>query len=69
MALRDVEHNRPRLEQGEIPLFIGRYLPEWMKREMRRFLHRFERQKANVVGLAHFFERPVTSASMQGRTA
>src|SRR3546814_5140591 len=28
MALRDMEHDRPRLEQGEIAFFIGRNLPE-----------------------------------------
>ena len=42
MALRDMEHDRPRLEEGEIAFFIGRDLPERMKREMRRLLHRFE---------------------------
>jgi hypothetical protein len=28
MALRDMEHDRPRLEQGEIAFLIGRNLPE-----------------------------------------
>jgi hypothetical protein len=27
MALRDMEHDRPRLEEGEIAFFIGRNLP------------------------------------------
>ena len=36
MALRDMEHDGPRLEQGEIAFFIGRNLPEGMKRSMRR---------------------------------
>ena len=61
MALRDMEHDRPRLEQGEIAFFIGRNLPERMKREMRGFLHRFERKKTNIVRLAHFFERPANA--------
>src|SRR5690606_17418750 len=58
MALRDMEHDRPRLEQGEIAFLIGRNLSERMKRAMRGFLHRTEREKANLVGLAHFLERP-----------
>src|SRR5262245_33984549 len=32
MALRDMEDDRPRLEQGETVFFIGRNLPEQMKR-------------------------------------
>jgi hypothetical protein len=31
MALRDMEHNRYRLEQGKIAYFLGRNLPERMK--------------------------------------
>src|SRR3981081_2402398 len=58
MALRDMEHDRPRLEQGEIAFFIGRNLPERIKRPMRGFLHFAERNKTNVVRLAYFFERP-----------
>src|SRR5215208_6363736 len=58
MALGDMEHDRPCLEQGEIAFLIGRNLPERMKRPMRGFLHRTERNKANLVGLAHFFKRP-----------
>ncbi|MET4688569.1 hypothetical protein ABIA13_003014 [Sinorhizobium fredii] len=61
MALRDMEHDRPRLEQGEIALFIGGNLPERLKRKMCGFLHRFERKKTNVVRLAHFFERPANA--------
>jgi hypothetical protein len=53
-----MEHDRPRLEQGEIAFFIGRNLPERMKRTMRGFFHRTERKKTNAVGLAHFFKRP-----------
>ena len=34
MALRDVEHDRARLEQAEIALFVGRNLPERMQRQM-----------------------------------
>src|SRR5690606_12344287 len=58
MALRDMQHDRARLEQGEIAFFIGRNLPERMKRTMRGLLQRTEREKAYVVGPAHFFERP-----------
>src|ERR1700704_83278 len=61
MTLRDMEHDRPRLEQGEIAFFIGRNLPERMKRTMRGFLHLAERNKTNVVRLAHFFERPTST--------
>src|ERR1700677_1227248 len=61
MALRDMEHDRPRLEQGEIAFFIGRDLPERMKRPMRWFLHLSERNKTNVVWLAHFFKRPASA--------
>src|SRR5262249_5036462 len=57
----DMEHDGPRLEQGEIAFFIGRNLSERMKRSMRRFLHLTERNKTNVVKLAHFFERPANA--------
>src|SRR6266851_1649976 len=61
VALGDMEHNRPCLEQGEIAFLIGRNLAERMKRPMRGFLHRTERNKANLVGLAHFFKRPANA--------
>ncbi len=61
MALRDMEHDRARLEQGEIAFFIGRNLPERMKRKMRGFLHLTERNKTNIVRLAHFFKRPANA--------
>ncbi len=61
MALRDMEHDRPRLEQDEIAFLVGRNLPERMKRQMRGFLHRPERNEANLVGLAHFFQRPANA--------
>src|SRR3984893_13733509 len=61
MALRDMEHDRPRLEQGEIAFFIGWHLPERMERTMRRFLHLSERKKTNLVRLAHFFKRPANA--------
>jgi hypothetical protein len=32
-----------------------------MKRPMRGLLHRLERNKANVVRLAHFFQRPANA--------
>ena len=37
MALRNMEHDRPRLEQSKIAFLIGRNLPERMKRSMRGF--------------------------------
>ena len=40
MALRDMKHDRPGLEQREIAFLIGRNLPERMERQMRGFLHR-----------------------------
>src|SRR3984885_7166067 len=61
MALGDMEHDRPRLKQDKIAFFIGRNLPERMKRRMRRFLHRTERNKTNLVRLAHFFKRPANA--------
>ncbi len=61
MALRDVEDDRPRLEQGEIAVFIGRNLPERMEREMRGLLHLVERDQTDVVGLAHFLKRPANA--------
>src|SRR5882672_9853045 len=61
MALRDMEHDGPRLKQGEIAFFIGRNLPERMKRAVRGFLHLTERNKTNVVRLARFFERPANA--------
>jgi hypothetical protein len=61
MALGYMEHDRPRFEQGEIAFLIGRNLAERMKRPMRWFLHRTERNKANLVGLAHFFKCPANA--------
>ena len=61
MALRDMEHDRPRLEQGKIAFLIGRNLPEGMKRTMRRLFHLAERNKTDVVRLAHFLERPANA--------
>src|SRR3979411_734398 len=61
MALRDMEYDRPRLEEGEIAFFIGRNLPERMKHTMRGFLHLTERKKTNVVRLAYFFKRPANA--------
>jgi predicted mannosyl-3-phosphoglycerate phosphatase (HAD superfamily) len=61
MALGDVEHDCPCLEQGEIAFLVGRNLAEGMKREMRGFLHRTKRNKANLVGLVHFFKRPANA--------
>src|SRR5207249_4718118 len=57
-ALGDMKHDRPRLEQSEIAVLIGRNLPERMQRTMRGLFHRAERDKADVVRLAHFLQRP-----------
>src|ERR1700734_3601697 len=61
MALRDMEYDRPRFEQGEVAFFIGGNLPERMQLEMRGVLHLTERKKANLVGLTDFFKRPANS--------
>src|SRR4051795_345091 len=61
MALCDMEHDRPGLEQAEIAFLVGRDLPERMKRQMCGFLHRFERHKSNLVRLAHFLQRPANA--------
>ena len=61
MALGDMEHDRPGLEQGEVAVLIGRNLAERMKRQMRGFLHRTKRDKPDVVRLAHFLERPANA--------
>ena len=57
----NMEDDRPRLEQGEIAFLVGGNLAKGMKGQMRGFLHRPERNKAHLVGLAHFFERPANA--------
>ena len=42
MALGDMEHDCPGLEQREIAFFVGRNLPERMKRQMGGLLHGLE---------------------------
>jgi predicted mannosyl-3-phosphoglycerate phosphatase (HAD superfamily) len=61
VALGNMQHDRPCLEQSDIAFLIGRNLAERMKRPMRWFLHRTERNETNLVGLAHFFERPANT--------
>ena len=61
MALGDMKHDRPCLEQSKIAFLVGRNLTEGMKREMRGFLHRGERNKTNLVRLARFFKRPANA--------
>ena len=56
-----MQHDRARPEEGEIGFFIGRNLPERMKRSMRGFLQRRERNQTNLVRLAHFLERPANA--------
>ena len=58
MVLRDMQHDGPRLEQNEIAFCIGGNLPEGVQRAVRGFLHRLERHQANLIRLAHFFQRP-----------
>lgn len=48
----------PDSNRAEIPFLVGRDLSEGMKPAMGRLLHRGERNQANLVSLAHFFERP-----------
>lgn len=61
MVLGDMEDDRACLEQGEIAFLIGGNLAERMKCQMRGFLHRAKRNKANLVGLAYFFKRPANA--------
>ena len=61
MALRDMEYDHPRLEEREIVLFVGRNLTEGMPLTMRSFLHLTEREKSNLVRLAHLFKRPANA--------
>ena len=65
MVLGYMEDDGTGFEQNEIALFIGRNLPERLKREMLRFLHRLEREKAHIIWLAHLFQRP-TNAHVAG---
>jgi hypothetical protein len=48
MVLGDMEDDRACLEQGEIAFLIGGNLAERMKCQMRGFLHRAKRNKANL---------------------
>ena len=61
MVLGDVEDDRACLKQGKIAFLIGRNQPERMKAQMRGFHLRAERDKANLVGLAHLFKRPANA--------
>jgi hypothetical protein len=61
MVLGDMEDYRACLEQGEIAFLIGGNLAERMKGQVRGFLHRTERNEANLVGLADFFECPANA--------
>ncbi len=61
VALGDVEHDRTGFEEREITFFVRGYLAERMQREMCGLLHLGERNETNVVGLAHFFERPANA--------
>ena len=61
MVLGDVEDDRAGLEQRKIAFLIGRNQAERMKAQMRGFLLRAKRDKANLVGLAHLFQRPANA--------
>jgi hypothetical protein len=61
MVLGDVEHDRARLEQRKIAFLIGRNQAERMKAQMRGLRPRTQRNKANLVGLAHLFKRPANA--------
>ena|SRR5437868_1225202 len=58
MAFCEMEHDRPGFEQREIAVLISRNLPEGMERAVGRFLHRRERNKADVIRLADLFQGP-----------
>src|SRR5213595_803224 len=53
-----MEHDCSGLKQGEIVLLVGRDLPEGMQSQVRGLLHCRKRDKANLVRLAHFLQRP-----------
>ena len=59
--LRDVKHDRARLEEAELAFFVSRNLTEWMQPAMCGFFHRRERKQSNVVGLTHFLQRPANA--------
>lgn len=58
MGLRDVQHDRARLEQLEIVFLIGWNFSERMQHKMRGLLHLLERHEAHVVRLPGFLQRP-----------
>ena len=45
MALGDVEHDRPGLEEGEIAVLVGRDLAEGVQRQVRGLLHLARRRR------------------------
>ena len=70
MVLGDVEDDRACLKQDKIAFLIGRNQPERMKAQMRGFRLRPQRDKANLVGLAHLFKRPANARiARQARAA
>src|SRR3954447_2926917 len=58
MLLGDVEDDRACLEQSKIAVLVCRDQAEGMKAQMRGFLLGAQRDRANVVRLAHLLERP-----------
>ena len=55
MALRDMEHDRPRFEQREIAFFIGRNLPERISARCAGCFSALN-ETHNLVGLADFLD-------------
>jgi hypothetical protein len=58
VMLADMEHDGPGLEKDELAFFVRRELPEWMPRPMCPLFRCRERDRANIVVLADFFEGP-----------
>ena len=67
MALCNMKHDGPRLDQREIAFLICQNLPEGWKRLMRGLLHGLERDEVHVVRLADFLKRP-THADALGQS-
>ena len=65
VALGDVKHDGPGLEQGDVAVFIGWDLTEGLEAEVRRFLHLFKRDETHIIRLADFLQRP-TDAHIPG---
>ncbi len=58
-------HDRARLEQGEVAVLIGRNLPEGVQSHVRRLLHLGERNQPDIVRLSHLFDAQRTRMSRE----